>query len=412
MDYDEGNIHEKKEHLEGGDFHKTEIVNSQKEFYYQENPKPKKKRRLNLAILVTALISALLGGVLASYILPVYVFGNLIPYPENYFGQDVKQVINVEPSNSEFLVSAVAKKAMPSVVGITTESIKQDFFFGTSKSQGVGTGVVVDSRGYILTNSHVVNNGSVENLKVLFEDGTTKPAKILWNDAAMDLAVIKVDGVNVTPAELGDSDQMEVGEVAIAIGNPLGLQFERTVTSGIISGLNRSIEINVNESIEGLIQTDASINPGNSGGPLLNSKGEVIGINTAKIQTGEGLGFAIPINIAKPIVDQFIENGEFSKVYMGIKGTNVDVFERSVGTDLSVDKGIYVIEVTKDSPASKADIRSGDVIVSAEGKEITSMSQLIRQLYQYKPDESIEIEIVRNGEKMKIDVKLEKTPSN
>ncbi len=412
MNYNDSNILEKKDPLEVEDHQKAEIVNSPKEFYYQENSRPKKKRKLNLVILVTALISALLGGILSSYILPVYVFGNLIPYPANYFGQDVKQVINVEPSNSEFLVSAVAKKAMPSVVGITTESIKQDFFFGTSKSQAVGTGVVVDSRGYILTNSHVVNNGSVENLKVLFEDGTTKPAKILWNDAVMDLAVIKVDGVNVTPAELGDSDQMEVGEVAIAIGNPLGLQFERTVTSGIISGLNRSIEINVNESIEGLIQTDASINPGNSGGPLLNSKGEVIGINTAKIQTGEGLGFAIPINIAKPIVDQFIENGEFAKVYMGIKGTNVDVFERSVGTDLSVDKGIYVIEVTKDSPASKADIRSGDVIVAAEGKEISSMSQLVRQLYQYKPGDSIEVEIVRNGEEMKIDVKLEKTPSN
>jgi len=375
-------------------------------------PRPKKKRKWNAVLIATALISALMGGVISSYVFPVYIFGNLIPYPQNYFGKDVKQVINVEPSNTEFLISAVAKKAMPSVVGITTQSIQKDFFFGTTKSQGVGTGVVVDSRGYILTNSHVVNNGSVEAVNVLFEDGTNKTAKILWNDPTLDLAVIKVDGVNVMAADLGDSDNLEVGEVAIAIGNPLGLQFERTVTSGIISGLNRSIEISANESIEGLIQTDASINPGNSGGPLLNSKGEVIGINTAKIQSGEGLGFSIPINIAKPIVDQFIEKGEFSKIYMGIKGIDVDVFKRSTGTDLSVDKGIYVAEITKDSPADKADLRSGDVITAVNDKEITSMSQLIRQLYQYRPGDTLELQVMRNGEKLAIKVKVEKTPEN
>lgn len=392
--------------------HKVEVVNSPQEFFYNKKPKPKKKRRISLGIIVTALISALLGGIISGYLLPVYVFGNLMPYPNNYFGNDVKQVINVENTNSEFLVSAVAKKAMPSVVGITTESIQQNFFFGARKSQGIGTGVVVDSRGYILTNSHVVNNGNIEKLKVLFEDGTTKEARILWNDAAMDLAVIKVDDVNVTPAELGDSDQLEVGEVSVAIGNPLGLQFERTVTSGIISGLNRSIEINVNESIEGLIQTDASINPGNSGGPLLNSKGQVIGINTAKIQTGEGLGFAIPINIAKPIVEQFIENGEFVKVYMGIKGVNVDVFERSMGVDLSVDNGIYIVEVTPKSPAAKASLKNADIITSVDNKETGSMSQLIRQLYQYKPGDTIEIEVLRNGEEVTLEVKLEETPSS
>ncbi len=392
--------------------HKVEVINSPQEFFGERESKPRKKRKLSITILITALISALLGGVISGYILPVYVFGDLVPYPQNYFGKDVKQVINVENTNYESLVSAVAKKAMPSVVGITTESVQQDFFFGARKSQGIGTGVVVDSRGYILTNSHVVNNGSVEKLKVIFDDGSTKNAQILWNDSAMDLAVIKVDGVNVTPAELGDSDILEVGEVAVAIGNPLGLQFDRTVTSGIISGLNRSIEINVNDSIEGLIQTDASINPGNSGGPLLNSKGQVIGINTAKIQTGEGLGFAIPINIAKPIVEQFIKNGEFVKVYMGIKGVNVDVFEKSMGVDMSVDEGVYIVEVTKNSPASKAGLRNGDVVTSVEDKKMPSMSQLIRQLYQYKPGDTIKIEVIRNGEKINLDVKLEKNPSN
>lgn len=382
------------------------------EQFYGVKPNPKKKNKSQVLLIVTALISALLGGVLSSYIFPVYIFGRMLPYPQNYFGQDVKQVINVESANTEFLVSAVAKKAMPSVVGITTERLQRDFFFGTSRSRGVGTGVVVDSRGYILTNSHVVNNGSVEEVKVFFDDGTNKTAKILWNDPTLDLAVIKVDGVKVLPADLGDSDKLEVGEIAVAIGNPLGLQFERTVTSGIISGLNRSIEISPNESIEGLIQTDASINPGNSGGPLLNSKGQVIGINTAKIQSGEGLGFAIPINIAKPIVDQFIEHGEFTKVYMGVKGINVEVFERSTGTKLSVDKGIYVVEVTKDSPASKGSMRSGDIIIEVKGKEISTMSQLIRQLYQYGPGDEIDVKVMRDGEEKILKIKLEKVPAN
>ncbi|MFT9495295.1 serine protease HtrA [Anaerosolibacter sp.] len=372
----------------------------------------RKKRAFNWKLGTTALISALIGGMLSSYIFPVYIFGKLLPYPDNYFGRDVQQVINVEPQSTTSLISAVAKKAMPSVVGITTETTQQDLFFGAKKSQGVGTGVVVDHRGYILTNAHVVNNGSVERVNVVFNDGTNKEAKILWNDPSLDLAVIKVDGVNVTPAELGNSDNIEVGETAIAIGNPLGMQFERTVTSGIISGLERNIDISANETIENLIQTDASINPGNSGGPLLNGKGEVIGINTAKIQSGEGLGFAIPINLAKPIVDQFIEKGEFSKVYVGIKGVNVDTFENATETELATDKGVYVVEITKDSPASKAGLSVGDVIVGIDDQEIGTMGQLVRQLYQYRAGDKIDLKVMRNGENTSIKVILQKVPNN
>lgn len=381
--------------------------------YYVQNQEPKpKKRRFKGGLITTALISALIGGLLSSYIFPVYVFGKLLPYPDNYFGKDVKQVIQVEPQQTEFLVSAVAKKAMPSVVGITTQTVRKDFFFGEIRDSGVGTGVIIDSRGYILTNAHVVDNGSASAVTVLFYDGSKKEAKVLWSDPALDLAVIKVDGVKVTPADLGDSEKLEVGEIAIAIGNPLGLQFERTVTSGIISGLGRRIDISRNETIEDLIQTDASINPGNSGGPLLNSKGEVIGINTAKIQSGEGLGFAIPINIAKPIVDQFIEKGAFSKVYMGIKGVDVEVFERSMGTELSVDHGVYVVEIAKDSPASRGGLKSGDVIVALEDKEITTMSQLVRQMYRYRPGEQIAVKIVRDGENKTLKITLEQVPKN
>lgn len=387
--------------------HERQIIDV-KDIHYVGNHTKNKRKKGKLGLIVTILISALMGGVISSYIMPVYIFGKILPYPQNYFGPEIKQIINVEPQKTKSLVSAVAKKAMPSVVGITTESVENDFFFGQRKTSGLGTGVVVDKRGYILTNAHVVNNGNVEGVKVVFDDGEKIKAKILWNDPSLDLAIIKVEGVNVKPADLGDSDKLEVGEVAIAIGNPITMQFEKTVTAGIISGLGRSIEINHNEVIEELIQTDASINPGNSGGPLLNAKGEVIGINTAKLQSGEGLGFSIPINIAKPIVDQFIEKGEFKKVYIGIKGIDVDVFERYMGTDLSVDDGVYVAEVSKASPADRSDLRTGDVIVGIDEKEIQSMRQLVRSLYKYRPDDTIQLKIIRNGQEKILKINLEK----
>ncbi|MBF8982448.1 trypsin-like peptidase domain-containing protein [Lutibacter sp. B2] len=374
---------------------------------YVPEKKQDKKKKINSRLIAVVLISALIGGVISSYVVPVYVFGRILPYPDNYFSKDTKQIIKVNPKG-EFLVSAVAKKAMPSVVGITTQVMEKDFFLGERTSNAVGTGVIVDSRGYILTNSHVVNNGSAEMVNVLLYDGTKKQAKILWNDPAIDLAVIKVDGVNLDAADLGDSDKIEVGEVAIAIGNPLGMQFERTVTSGIISGLKRSIEINSMETIEDLIQTDASINPGNSGGPLLNSKGEVIGINTAKIKSGEGLGFSIPINMAKPIVDQFIQKGEFKKAYIGIKGVDVKRFEQATGMDLKVENGVYVAEVSKESPAFKGGLSTGDIIIGMDDKKIEDMSSLVKALYKYRPNDVVNLKIIRNEEEKNIKVKLER----
>ena len=188
---------------------------------------------------------------------------------------------------------------------------------------------------------------------------------------------------NVPVAEIGNSDELEVGELAIAIGNPLGLEFERTVTAGIISGLNRVIAVDDNQVMENLIQTDASINPGNSGGPLLNSKGQVIGINTAKIASGEGLGFAIPINLAKPIVNQVIETGAYKTVYMGIKGLGLKEYESLLGVDLSPEGGVIILEVEGGSPAAQAGLQNGDVITKIGDVEVNDMTQLKNTLYNY-----------------------------
>ena len=315
-------------------------------FYYDnQNGRYHFQRRRTpswFTLIAAVLVAAIIGGVIGVYLGP-YLLGKSVPYITDKSGDPV------QPQNIEILaetedlkvIPTVAKKAMPSVVGITTVTEQRDFFFGIRRGEGVGTGVIVDDSGYILTNSHVVNDGRAAEVKVLLYDGNTLRADVLWNDSLLDLAVLKVNAKNLPVASLGNSDEMEVGDLAIAIGNPLGLAFERTVTSGIISGLDRSVPVGEFESIEGLIQTDASINPGNSGGPLLNAKGEVIGINTAKIQTGEGLGFAIPINTAKPIVDEFIEKGEFTKVYLGIQGVSTAQYVQAYGDDLGTTEGYW-----------------------------------------------------------------------
>ncbi|MFZ5968300.1 MAG: serine protease HtrA [Bacillota bacterium] len=380
--------------------------------YYIDKPDAtyhrKKRRPSFFGTLSLVLISALIGGTVGAYIAPMYLYGKILPYPPNMQGGLAPQNIEIITKDEDYnVVPAVAKKGMPAVVGITTVTLEKDFFFGYQRGQGVGTGVIVDSKGYILTNSHVVNDGQTEEVTVLLSNGESMKAEVKWNDALLDLAIIKVEAQNLTVADLGDSDKLTVGEMAIAIGNPLGLSFERTVTSGIISGLDRSIPLSEFESIEGLIQTDASINPGNSGGPLLNNKGEVIGINTAKIQTGEGLGFAIPINIAKPIVDQIIEKGEFTKVYMGIKGVNAQQYIRSYGKNIGTDHGVFVYQVYPESPVQKAGLQEGDVIVAIDDVKIDTMRQLVRLLYQHRPGDRVKVAFIRGGEQKYADVVLE-----
>jgi S1-C subfamily serine protease len=350
--------------------------------------------RLLAAVLVVAFIGGF-GGVYTGY----RIIG-----PPN---AEAAQEITISPSDGITTVSAVAKKAMSSVVGITTvETRYGGFFFSEQDVSGVGSGVIVNSDGYILTNSHVVADGNAKELKVLFDDDQELDGVVLWNDPLLDLAVVKVEKTGLVAAELGDSDQLQVGELAVAIGNPLGLEFERTVTSGIISGLNRSVKVDASNIIEGLIQTDASINPGNSGGPLLNSKGEVIGINTAKMTSAEGLGFSIPINQVKTIIDEILQTGSFQGVVMGIKGVSVEEYEARLGIDLSTDEGIVIIEVVPESNAARAGIQNGDIITAIGGKQVETMSQLKRMLYSYDEGDKAELNISRSGEEKIVEIEF------
>ena len=352
------------------------------------NTYAKLSRKTYLGIIALVLIFSF-AGAYGGYFLASQGDNSIIPSQE---------AITINSNDSINTVSAVVKKNIKSVVGITTLATSQANIFSQPQDvSGVGSGVIVSSDGYILTNSHVIADGDAKELKVLFEDGETVDGKIVWVDPLIDLAVVKVEKNNLTVAELGDSDELIVGEIAIAIGNPLGLEFERTVTSGIISGLNRTVRIDQSNVIDFLIQTDASINPGNSGGPLLNSQGKVIGINTAKVRTGEGLGFAIPINQVKQVVAEIIETGNFQTVYMGITGVSVEEYQQRLGLKLAAEKGIVIIEVEENSAANKAGILSGDVIQSIDGNDVKDMGQLKRNLYKFKQNDTTSLVFLRNG---------------
>ncbi|MDD7045120.1 MAG: trypsin-like peptidase domain-containing protein [Peptoniphilaceae bacterium] len=317
-------------------------------------------------------------------------------------------------TGEESMESLVVKKSIDSVVGINTISeVVKDTFFGQQSGyvEGIGSGSIVTKDGFIVTNSHVVSDGNVNKLNVVYSDGTSQEAKLIWNDQTLDLAIIKVDGKELPAIELGDSDEMGVGDRVVAIGNPLGLELQSTVTSGIISGLNRTVSFNTGVSMDGLMQTDAAINSGNSGGALLNTNGELIGINTAKAGNSDGIGFAIPINIVKPVIEKVRETGEFSSVYLGITGQSLDYLKQIpnfLADDLGTEEGVYVVSVfDKESP-----FQEKDIITKIDDIDVKDMSSLRKALLNYSVGDSAKISIYRDGKEEELDVTFNIDSSN
>lgn len=301
-------------------------------------------------------------------------------------------------------VTTIAKTAGPSIVGIrTTVAGSRRNYYGISNSQvGEGSGIIISKDGYIMTNYHVVSSADPKTgmsnntvLEVFLPDGREAKATFKGGDEKTDLAVIQIDLKNLPIADLGDSSELQVGELAVAIGNPLGMEFAGSVTVGVISALNRTVEMS--DKTLNLIQTDAAINEGNSGGALLNSRGEVIGINSAKVLASgvEGLGFAIPINDARPVVNQLIDFGYVrGRTFIGISGREIS----SVYSDLyGIPVGIYITDVTVGSGAKKAGIKSGDVLISMDGKTIETMVDLDAVKEVHKPGDTVTAIVSRNG---------------
>lgn len=375
-----------------------------------------------LLVVALAFLAGFGGGMLANQQsgngVKIDAFGKTVEVEKN--NSVIQQGnITINVSDDMTIAEAIAEKALPSVVGITTtfestysSSSMFDFWgFGgggrqySYDSQGVGTGFIIDEAGYILTNSHVINDGDYKSVLVSLYNGDEIEGKVLWNDSTLDLAIVKIEAKNLTAVELGDSDTLKIGSYAAAIGNPLGLEFERSMSQGIISGLHRTIEVSsdgqTSTTMEDLIQTDATINSGNSGGPLFNSKGEVVGINSAKASSGEGMGFAIPINVAKPIVEQIKKTGKFERAYLGITGIGLES-QTSYSSDQLVEmfgtsKGIYVNSVTENGGAEAAGLEKGDVITKVDGVEVGTMNKINTILVSHQAGDKVKIEYIRDG---------------
>lgn len=339
---------------------------------------------LLLAFGPAALFSRFEGNTADNAALPIQQIRQQIRQTEEF--EQVRQII----SEGEDSASAAAEKVLASVVGITTTSIQKDEYFRSKRVQGVGSGVIVDERGYILTNNHVTG-GRANTITVSLIDGRTVKGKAIWTDPTLDLAIVKIDDTkNLTSAPLGDSKAITVGQNAIAIGNPLGLRFQRSVTAGIVSALNRTIEVEDGIYMDDLVQTDASINPGNSGGPLINARGEVIGINTIKVTTAEGMGFAIPINVAKPIIQNVIQDGAYKTPIFGAVG-----FDRELASfiDNKINCGIYISKVMKNTPAERAGLKAGDIILNCNNSDMNTMVELKEIFYSVGHGKDLKLKV-------------------
>lgn len=367
--------------------------------------KPQKPKKMRRKVIALVLVASLVGGLsigAGGALVNTYFEG--FQYKNNYYLESSTQTspeanLMLQQSGQKSVVE-IADQVGQSVVAITSKMTVRDFF-NTYQSEGAGSGVIFNINNdnvVILTNNHVVDGA--EEVLVDFDEFNSVKATLVGVDPETDLAVIKVAREDIPveimsglkPAVFGDSDNLKVGEMAVAIGNPLG--YNHTVTVGVVSALNRELQVSTNKFT--LIQTDAAINPGNSGGALVNGRGEVVGINTIKIADTqvEGIGFAIPINSAKPIVDQLLANGYVSRPYLGIAGRDID---EQLAELYELPIGVYVAQVVPDSAADLAGIQQGDVIISFGGQKIMNMDQLVNLIKDHQVGDKMEVKVIRNG---------------
>ena len=308
-------------------------------------------------------------------------------------------------------IADIIEETTKSVVGISKlKSAGNSILSNSNESElGLGTGIIVAENGYILSNAHVTGE-RYSKCYITLENGQNYEGKVMWSDENLDLSITKIEAKNLSYAKLGDSSKIRVGETVYAIGNPIGFEFRRTVTSGIISAKNRSIKIeeeNNQTYMSDLIQTDATINPGNSGGPLITPNGEVIGINTVKISTAEGIGFAIPINVVKTIIESYKQTGTYEQATIGIYAYDKDVIPY-LDTNVKFEKGIYVAQITPKGAADGSELEEKDIIVSIDDKELNTMNDLREYIYTKKPGDQVTLKIIRKKITKNINITLGK----
>lgn len=377
--------------------------------------KEKKKMPQTVVVLIVAIIGAIIGSLFTYALIKDKVNGSDIASSSS--NTDGSKVITIEGSTDSPVV-AMAQKASPSVVVInvtyTTQTYNFFNMFGNNgnnlsqESSEEGSGIIYSQDGYIITNYHViqsaVENDTAKITVTLPNDETEYEAKIIGGDETTDLAVIKIDKTGLTAAEFGESSNLNVGELVAVIGNPYGKEFANSVTVGYISALNRKLTIS--GRTYNLIQTDAAINAGNSGGALVNNKGQVIGISSAKISSTdvEGMCFAIPIDEALPIIKELISDGKITRPYIGIVGMNVT---ETMAKMYNLQEGVYVYSIDENSPASKVNLKKGDVVTAIDSTEITTMEELNEIKNKKKIGDKVTLTVDRAGEKINVEVVLE-----
>lgn len=367
--------------------------------YVHAEPQKKKKEKRShsnfKAIVATGLICSLVGGGIGGVI-----GANSVDVSSSGSGASVQLVGN---SGEISPVIAIAQKVTPSIVGVKTYGTYN--YWGqqiTNQELGSGSGIIFREDGYIVTNYHVIENAT--SVTVTLNDGTEYDARIVGSDSSSDLAVLKVEASGLPTAEFGDSDELQIGELVVAIGNPLG--YENTVTDGIVSGLNRQLT-NYTDTMT-LIQTNAAINSGNSGGALVNSKGEVVGINSAKLvaSNAEGMGFALSINEVKPILEELISKGHVSRPYLGVTINSNYQVDEDTAEKYEIPMGIQIADVVKGGPADKAGLRAGDIIYKVDDTLIQSFEDLSDIIDNSQVGDQLRVLANRNGEKITANVTL------
>lgn len=382
----------------------NEEQNFEKESYIHPindiSNKPKKKRKNGaFKSIALFLIAGLLGGAISG--------GSIYYIMKSYVDKSVDKVVTPNPqefsTNSEALTASEAfEKVSPAVVIVSVSGVVDYSGIIPKETEGIGSGFIINEEGYILTNYHVIKGA--KEVIVTLSDGKDVKAKVINYDENQDVAMLKIsdDSIKVPGVvELGDSDALKPGEQVIAIGTPLSKEFNHTVTAGIVSAINRTVKTSSGVQLN-LIQTDAAINPGNSGGPLVNTKGEVVGINNMKIASDEveGIGFSIPINEVKDRIESL------SKPILNL-GISVREINSDLGKQYNMDEGLYIVQVTEFSPAEKSGLQGGDLIVKFDGQRIKTFKELKDIKDTKKEGDTVSVEVIRNGENKTFNVKLE-----
>lgn len=360
------------------------------------------KRRNNIIILFVIIMLVALFTILAY---TLFLDSKQYQYTEKVVG--TKLYYEKEISESEVIVENI----LESTVGVS--KIKNAgttiFLENSTENLGLGSGIIVSNQGYILTNQHVAGD-KYATCYVTMKNGITDTGVVVWSSEDLDLAIIKINMKELPEIKLGDSENIKIGDKVYAVGNPVGYELQSTMTSGIISGINRTIKLedeNKKTYMESLIQTDATINQGNSGGPLVNQNGEVIGITTIKIEDAEGIGFAIPINIIKPIIQKLNQTGKFEEPYLGLSGYDKEAIPY-LSSNISFEIGIYVAEIDQTGPLKDAKILPGDILEKIDNQEIESMNKLKEYIYQKNIGDEVTLTIKRKKQTYEVKTKLEK----